>query len=293
MKNTLVTKIVGGLGNQMFQYAMAYSLAYDKDMELRLDISWFENTGTSTPREFELNIFNSNIAYFNNSKLWLMNLGARRPRLARIINMLIKPNFQVVNEPSFRYWHEVHQLSGDIYLNGFWQTEKYFSENKHIIKKLFSFPEVDEPHNLIYKAEMEHYINSVSLHVRRGDYISDANTNSYHGTCNMEYYQKAIERIEEDFSDAHFFIFSDDPEWVKKTFISSNVTIVMGNFGKLSYRDMQLMTFCKHHILANSSFSWWGAWLSHEDGVTITPNNWFAEEALDTSDLYCKSWIRI
>ena len=140
-----------------------------------------------------------------------------------------------------------------------------------------------------------HSTHSVSVHVRRGDYVSDSAANKVHGTCTPDYYQRAIAMVDSRTSDAHFFVFSDDIAWVRSAIdFGSRATFVSHNTGSDSFRDMQLMAACRQHIVANSSFSWWGAWLDpRPDKVVMAPRTWFASEKLDTRDLVPADWIRL
>jgi hypothetical protein len=289
----LVVNINGGLGNQMFQYAMGYSLAHDKNMVLKLDISWFNNMGNATPRNFELKIFDKNIEYAENVVINQKNFVVRKLKLNRLWDKFIKPKYDIINEPYFHYWKEFNNIDMSSYLIGYWQSERYFKHNRDLILRIFSFPEISEPHNVNFEHEINKYVDSISLHVRRGDYVLDKHTNSYHGTCNMDYYKNSMTYLSKELENPHFFIFSDDPDWVTAEFSGDNITVIRGNDSELSFRDMQLMTICKHHIVANSSFSWWGTWLSKKEGITVAPRQWFADSSINTDDLYCSDWIRI
>jgi hypothetical protein len=137
--------------------------------------------------------------------------------------------------------------------------------------------------------------NAVSVHVRRGDYISNPSAQHFHGTCGLDYYKKAVELILSKVNDPHFFIFSDDVKWVADNFMKEiRATIVDINDGSSAVKDMQLMSACKHHIIANSSFSWWGAWLgSNADKIVIGPRQWFADAAVDTGSVLPDSWYKL
>jgi len=136
---------------------------------------------------------------------------------------------------------------------------------------------------------------SISLHIRRGDYVSNVYTNSVHGTCSLDYYQQAVTLLESKLNNPHFFIFSDDLAWAKEhlSFIE-NVTFVELDVNIPDHDEMFLMSQCLHHIIANSSFSWWGAWLNKNlDKIVIAPKRWFIDETYNTSDLIPDAWIRL
>ena len=134
--------------------------------------------------------------------------------------------------------------------------------------------------------------NSVSLHIRRGDYVSNQKTNQTHGTCDLDYYQRCITEIEKEVENPYFFVFSDEIEWVKENLkINHPAEYVDQNTGDKSYEDMRLMSQCKHNVIANSSFSWWGAWLnSYPDKIVFAPKRWFASDKHNTKDLIPEGW---
>jgi hypothetical protein len=134
--------------------------------------------------------------------------------------------------------------------------------------------------------------NAVSLHVRRGDYVSNPDSSRVHGLCGADYHQAAVRRIAEVVPQPHLFVFSDDPQWAAGNLhLDHPATIVTGNDTRRDYEDLHLMSLCKHHIVANSSFSWWGAWLdTNPDKIVIAPERWFAHEQHDTRDLLPPTW---
>lgn len=290
----VISNIIGGLGNQMFQYATARALALRLDADFRVDLSHF--VGYELHQGFELErLFNcpvekaskcdlSNVLSWQGSKLIQKFL--RRPQL----KILRKKSFTV--EPHHHYWAEIMELEGNQYLYGYWQSEKYFINVAETIRKDFSFkqPLLDENTHIV---EQLANVNSVSLHVRRGDYVTNTK-NAFIGTCSTTYYQSAIKEIENQIINPVFFIFSDDIDWVKKNLVVDRSSIfVSHNKGSESYNDMRLMSLCKHNIIANSSFSWWGAWLnSNPQKIVIAPKQWFAS-GQDDSDLIPKTWIRV
>lgn len=185
------------------------------------------------------------------------------------------------------------QWSGG-YLQGYWQSERYFLKHKGTIRSDFTFRQPPSGQN----AELSRTIlNSVavSIHVRRGDYVSNAKTFAKHGTCTPEYYFKAIEIVRQRVPEARFFAFSDDPQWVAEVLAPRypGLVLVDHNQAEDSYNDMRLMSLCWHHIIANSSFSWWGGWLNPDPGkIVIAPRNWFAN-GKDSTDLIPETYIRL
>jgi len=284
---------MGGLGNQMFQYAFGRYLSLKNKTELKFDIAWFPKSNYN--RKYMLNIFNIDEKFANDSEI---NTLKYKIQLSYIINLLKKIRKDNIlfkksyfNEKSFNYNPYLAETTlNDAYLDGYWQSEKYFIDIKDIIKKDFTIK--IKPDKKIIKILNEiKRENSVSIHVRRGDYIIDTHTNAYHGVCPLEYYQKAVRIIKEKIKNPVYYIFSDDPEWVKNKL---KLDIKYKTFeGNNDFDDFRLMQNCKHHITANSSFSWWSAWLSEfEHKIVICPSKWF-NSSINTSDLIPGKWIKI
>ena len=169
------------------------------------------------------------------------------------------------------------------YLVGCWQSEKYFYDVKHQVKEAFQFKTVELSQKMKEYEEKIRGTNSVSIHIRRGDYLEVSEV--YGGICTEEYYRKAMEQMESWFPDCHFFVFTNDPAWVKENYKKDNLTLVEGNDEDAGYLDLYLMTKCKHYILANSSFSWWGSYLGTCPGKkVIAPSRWNRDK--DFRDIY-------
>jgi hypothetical protein len=258
----IITKIQGGLGNQMFQYAYGKNLSSKYNTELRLDKRFYDYQGMPK-REFGLNKF-PNI--FTNTD---MNFS------------LTGQTYKI--DDDFKYKDLTNPLNDNYYLDGYWQSEKYFKESidliredfqpsKEIISKLIKTPLIDT--------------NTISLHVRRTDYVT---SNGYHPVQSIDYYNNAIDLIG-DYD--NIFIFSDDLNWCKDNLKFNNM-IFISDFTDIE--DLHLMSLCRHNIIANSSFSWWGAWLNdNKDKKVIAPSNWFGSMAnLSTDDIIPDSWIKI
>jgi hypothetical protein len=296
----IISRLNGGIGNQMFQYALGRHLAYLNNTELKLDISTLSkdnnNNNDLDIRKFELSAFNieCQIATQKDISSFIHN--------GLIINKYIKKLNHVLglkcvfNETGISFQASIFSNKKNVYLNGYWQSEKYFSPIKHIIKRDF----ILKNNNLIH---LENYIslikrsNSVSIHFRRGDYVSNQTTNSLHGICDFSYYKNAIDYISKKIKDPNFFIFSDDINWVQNNFsISFPTTFIKRNNIDNSYEELFLMSLCKHNIIANSSFSWWGAWLNNNsDKIIIAPKRWFSNESMNnqTNDIIPQNWIRL
>lgn len=288
----IISKIIGGLGNQMFQFAAGYALAARHNVPLRLDIGDFASyrlhQGFELDRVFELEVDIADEADFSQVLGWRKHQVIRR--------LLSRPRFgslsggRFIVEPKFDYWDGINSVDSECYLAGYWQTEKYFQDFGQEVRSSFRFRERLRDRNI----EWERMIQgspAVSIHIRRGDYVTNRTTNSMHGTCSLGYYHAAIERITSQINFAEFFVFSDDIPWVVENLrISQPVHYISNNLGKDSYIDMRLMALCRHNIIANSSFSWWGAWLNDAiDKIVIAPKTWFAGKPRPR-DLYPDSW---
>ena len=291
----IIANLVGGLGNQMFQYAAGRALSLERGVPLRIDVGEFSHH--SIHQGFELGrVFAAPVALIESADLYEV-LGWRsfRPAmrvLSRPEARFIRGNSLVV-EPHFHYFSGIKQVPSSCYLRGYWQSERYFSTASDSIRADFTFCLPMSEKNEQVAAEISS-AKAVSLHVRRGDYVNDPHTLSVHGVCSLEYYGRAVRYVAERVTDPIFFVFSDDTDWVKKHLqINHPCRYVDHNRGQESYNDMRLMSLCKHHIIANSSFSWWGAWLnSGSDKIVVAPVRWFANNNR-TDDLLPDGWMRL
>jgi hypothetical protein len=294
----IVISLHGGLGNQMFQYAFGRSIALKHNTNLLFDLSNFNNKKKNTTRrKLELEIFDLSAREATDYEI-----KSNKPLFWRLLNTL-KYRLGFKRVQSSNYFFEnglnfnpaINKISNKCYISGYWQSYKYFQNIENIIKDNFRFPILEDAKNKKIIKEIQSS-NSVSIHLRRGDFLN-VNTHSIHGTCSLEYYQGAISYIENKITNPIFFIFSDDIEWVKSNFnFEAQIHFVYGNIGNKSYIDMQLMSQCKHNIIANSSFSWWGAWLNQNyEKIVLAPNRWFASDHLQrqSQNIIPENWIRL
>lgn len=180
------------------------------------------------------------------------------------------------------------------YFEWFFQSEKYFKDFEKEIRQDFEFLIQPSKENKKMIEKITH-CESVSLHIRRWDYISNPTANAFHGTCNLGYYQKAVDLIKSKVENPVFFLFSDDMDWVKENLkIEDTSYYIDWNTDNKSYEDMRLMSLCNHNIIANSSFSWWWAWLNQNpDKIVIAPSRWFTSNKMNYSDIVPDSWVKI
>ena len=293
----IVVKLMGGMGNQLFQYAAGRALALKYQAELKIDVSFLnvDPINKYTKRELELNKFNTkyliaspkDIDAFNRKTLFDKLISEFSP------NSIFRKN--IFNQVDFGFKEDFFTSSSkNTYLNGYWQSENYFASIRNILmKELVIKKEISEQCKLVKNLILNS--NSVSLHIRRGDYVSDKNASSYHGTLPLAYYEKAMNHLNGLFDDLKVFIFSDDMDWVKANLKLTNECIYVDfNAGENSVYDMYLMSVCKYNIIANSSFSWWGAWLNQNpEKIVIAPDKWFADKNLNMKDLIPSSWLKM
>ena len=292
----IITNITHGLGNQMFQYAVGRAVSIVRGVSLRLDISAFQNHGFHQGFELE-QIFNCRAEIAGKEDIRGV-LGWQQPlRIRRFLSRRKMAPLRckgLVVEPHYHYWPEINNAPPDCYLVGYWQSEKYFQEHASVIRADFTFqtPLVNRNAGL---AEQIAKVNAVSLHVRRGDYASNPKTLIKHGLSPLSYYEAAINYIARYVEEPHYFVFSDDIDWVLTNLkIKHPCCYVVHNRGSESYNDMRLISLCRHHIIANSSFSWWGAWLNPSTTkIVVAPKHWFNDYPVDISDLFTESWIAL
>jgi hypothetical protein len=285
---------MGGLGNQMFQYAAGRRLAAIHNTVLKLDVSDFKNYNL---HDYGLSAFNIKESIATQEEIQFFKepeASSLKKKIKKLLGCPNKLGITHIRENQYHFAPEILTMPDSVYLDGYWQSEKYFSDISDIIRNEFTvkLPQVDKNLTL---AQQITSCESVSLHVRRGDYITDEKTNTIHGTCDLGYYARCIEHLDHKIHHPCFFIFSDDPEWAEKNLrITHPSTFVSHNGSKKNYEDLRLMSQCRHHIIANSSFSWWGAWLNrYPDKLVLSPSRWFKEEKFNTKDLIPSAWQKL
>lgn len=282
----------------MFQYARGRALSLRHRVPLRLVTDMFEGYGLHSG--FELaRVFGVKAEVVSRDELkealgWRGSRWIRRAA-ARYHGALCGGGNFVV-EPSFRFHRELLDVLPPVYLHGYWQSPFYFSDVESDIRADFTFQEpLDRVNETVAKEIAAHW--SVSVHVRRGDYVATQRNRAVYATCPPEYYLKAMGVMRDRHAESRFFVFSDDPAWVRETMSGKipGLTVVEHNSGRSGFRDMQLMSLCRDNIIANSTFSWWGAWLNRRsDKLVVAPKKWFAEgSGLSEEDLIPGSWLRM
>ena len=285
----IIVRLDGGLGNQMFQYAAGKALAKHNGVDLGLDLRVYDG-----PSQFDYGLHHFNISgkiltgselpplrKENKLRYLVWRAGLSGPRFIEQHGDAFDPGF-------FGY-------GASSYLKGYWQSERFFASCADTIHHEFSIttPQTDENRALADSIQSK---NAVSLHVRRGDYVSDPLANATHGLCTMAYYEKALAHVASvTRDDIEVFVFSDDPEWAHQNMqLDYKKTVVDLNDSDHQYEDLRLMSLCRHNIIANSSFSWWGAWLNRNaEKTVVAPSTWFRQEEKNNPDICPLDWIRI
>jgi hypothetical protein len=273
----ILIKIKGGLGNQLFQYATAFALSREFNTDLILDLDFFTSENNENPRrEFELNKFN--ILYKN-----------KFDRFKFLKNLI--PNKLKFIENNFNY-NKISYSKPFLYMEGYFQSEKYFTKYRNEIINQFTLKNKLSTSAQLILNLINSTNNSISLHIRRGDYLNE--NNSIYNQCSLVYYKNAISYITNTLYNYKLFLFSDDIEWCKTKFNFLNDKVYYCDLNTKPEEDIILMSSCKHNIIANSSFSWWGAWLNlNEKKCIVAPEKWFNTSDLNTQDLIPKNWIKI
>ncbi len=288
----IIVRLIGGLGNQLFQYSAAKALSYELSIPLKIDVTPFKRYKLHA---FSLNKFTITSPIASNEELRIFPGRPESSIWSKLISKLsINKAKNIYNENSFCFDGNIFNLHPPIYLNGYWQSEKYFHKYRNEIKKELKFKyEFDHTSKCIAKKIIKS--NSISLHVRRSDYVSNKKSRDFHGTASISYYKRALEVIKAKINNPKFFIFSDDILWAKSNLIFDwDSTFISHNGTKNNHQDLRLMSLCKHNIIANSTFSWWGSWLnSNENKLIIAPDKWFANDSICVSDLIPNDWLKL
>jgi hypothetical protein len=288
----IILKLNGGLGNQLFQYAAGRRLAYIKKTQLYLDTSVFKIYHL---HKYALDKFNIQGKIASGDELKKIKGIYNIPIAEKIIKKINLFQFQnIIRERSLNFNPSILELPDNVYLDGYWQSEKYFKDIRDLLLKEIVVLNPIEGENKIM-ADKILGSNSVSVHIRRGDYVNNSLTNKIHGVMPTGYYLSAARIFEKKIKDVHFFIFSDDANWARENLkFLQPCTFVDYNGPEKNYEDMRLMSMCKHNIIANSSFSWWGAWLNqNQDKIVVAPKNWFVEQSVNSKDIIPESWLKI
>ena len=291
----IVVRLIGGLGNQLFRYAVARHLAEIHRTVLKIDISGFKTYKLHRYSLWPFNIQESFASPEEVTALTVPKRGIAECVIKRVLRRPPEPAPTYIREKKlFHFNPDILELPDGIYLDGSWQSEKYFADIENIVRQEFTVktPPTGKNKEL---AEQITSRESVSLHIRRGDFVSNSHTNQVHGTCDLDYYFRCVEHLTQTVKNPHFFIFSDDPEWARDNLkLPYPMTLVDHNGADKNYEDLRLMSQCKHHIIANSTFSWWGAWLNQNpEKIVLAPKRWFKSDDYKPKDLIPDGWSKV
>ena len=293
----IVTTLQGGMGNQMFQYAAGRALSLESGRPLWLETSSFRTeVRTDTVRTYALAPFSTNARLLDGSgSRWLASASVSRwPGPKLLAALRFRKWFRYVYDAEQGFQASLLAGRGSLVLRGWWQSEKYFRSHAGQVRRDFAFRAPPPPESQHWLEQIER-VAAVAVHVRRGDYVTNPHTASVHGACGPDYYQAAADSLLKRVAEPRFFVFSDDPDWAEANLhLPAPTSIVRGNQAIADHEDLRLMAACRHFIIANSSFSWWGAWLgAAEDKFVVAPRRWFRNYHANTKDLLPDCWTQL
>ncbi len=278
----VIVKLMGGLGNQMFQYAFGRHLASKTRSPLKLDLTYLLDRRPRpylTFRDYDLSIFNVQENFATDADLVSFSLGGDvLSQLAKIMKLHHQKKYYI-KEQLIKFYKDYCNFSGDIYIDGFWQSEEYFKDVESVIRSDFVFkaPLGNKARDL---AQEIRATNAVSLNVRRGDYLASRAHRGFYYICDEDYYLRAMDKIAGMVKSPKFFIFSSEIKWCQDHLMSRYpVQLVSPEYAGEKFQDyLKLMALCKHYIIPNSTFAWWGAWLNpSRDKIVISPRQWIRQ----------------
>jgi hypothetical protein len=276
-----VVKIHYGLGNQLFQYAVARRISVERQMPFKMDISFYSKGAAQgeVKRFYDLNKFKIVEQIATEHDLVKFSKRSIANRLSAHVEKALVPYYgrRVVYEKELGFDPNIMRIKSGSYLNGYWQSEEYFKPIEDLIRRDFEFRHAPDQSNAMLLSKIKSTPSSVAIHIRRGDYLTDKMVASVLYPCPMTYYQHGINYLTGKLENPFFFIFSDDPEWVAANFkLEYPHYLISGLNANRPEEELRLMSSCQHFIITNSSFSWWGAWLGQShDKIVVAPKLWF------------------
>lgn len=292
----ILVKLAGGMGNQMFQYAIGRCLAERHKTSLKLDLAFLLDR---TPRDnfvyrnYDLGIFNIREEFASPSETVDFGKHYRIGRVLYSIKRLLDPTrLLYVRENPYGFDDRFSSFLDNVYLEGYWQSEKYFKDIEGAIRQEFTFknPMTIEAQKL--QAEISS-CNSVCVNVRRADYVTNPVANKHHGVCGLDYFSQAFSLVKSRIRNPKVYIFSDDIEWCRMYMKFDCPYFVVGHeyAGEKFGQYLNLMSACRNFIIPNSSFGWWGAWLSNNpEKIVVAPKRWCQDSKYDKSSIYPVGW---
>jgi hypothetical protein len=293
----IVVRLMGGLGNQMFQYALGRRLARDRGVPLKLDTTFYDTQRerrVDTPRVYALGGWRIQAELATSAELaeFPDSSPGRRTRIMALFKR--RRAGTTVVERSLRFDPAVLDVRPPALLVGYWQSQRYFSPIASLLHQEFApaHPPCRHAESL---GALVSDSGAISVHVRRGDYVTNTVTHEYHGVCSPEYYAGACTLVAKRVHTPHFLVFSDEPDWAASELkLPGRTTVVAHDAACHPHDDIWMMSRCSHHVIANSSFGWWGAWLGRNPSKTVVaPKRWFNGTAQQPEDLIPEHWIRL
>lgn len=286
----IIVRIYGGLGNQLFQYAAGRSLSLKTGMPLALDLRHY-----TREKEHGYALAPFALADVPVAASALPPLPGKQV-LASALWRLMRRQPQRVRERNLGFDPSIAAISAPAWLDGYFQSERYFADYAQTIRAELTPAAPPDAENARWLDEIKANDRAVSLHVRRGDYVRNASFAALHGSCTPQYYERALEHIlRQTGVEPIIYAFSDDPDWVRENLrLPAEIRVVGHNDASRNFEDLRLMSACSHHIIANSSFSWWGAWLNPSlEKCVVAPARWFADPNTVNPDIWADGWTRI
>lgn len=292
--NTLLVKVTGGLGNQLFQYAAGRAIADRLGMNLKFDFQFYDRQHT---RRRQLHLMNTVLTPPTARERFVAAMVQSRPwkRLRSLAgNRVPHWVFNHVVDAVRGFDPAVFTLNGHVLLDGYWQSERYFTDIAGALRRELTFRDPPDAHNAQWVQRID-ACHAAGIHVRRTDYLTTGRGDGVHRACEPTYYRRAMAHLRDRHRDVRFFVFSDDPDWAAANLdVGPDGVVVRHNGDARSHEDLRLMTRCKHMIIANSTFSWWGAWLTPDVGKTvIAPKVWLADLPEHNHDIVPADWLRM
>jgi hypothetical protein len=287
----IIVRLAGGLGNQLFQYAAGLALARRVGGDLKVDAGGFDRDPL---RAYQLGLMgiNAKCASAGEVRKLLRWKGSMADRATcRVWKRGLPAPRTFFQEPRFEFSPEFRDLSDETYLQGYWQSPRYFEDVEDELRQICRAGP-----SPAFASSLEDDLRlsmSVSVHVRRGDYVRNPRAQAHYESCSPAYYSKAVSLVKERVANARFFVFSDEPDWAAENW-SSGAPVTFMPCAPSPADDLRLMAACRHHIIANSTFSWWGAWLNpRSDKIVVSPARWFRDVERNLDDLLPAAWMRV
>lgn len=298
----VTVKLQGGIGNQMFQYAAAKVLALKNNTGVILDLATLNHRISGRNyvfRTYDLDLLTvkANLTLLSRLSFAVNNLSFLLSRLLIMVRIKLRPNSVIIEKENYSFDSSLLSHNDGVYLDGYWQSYKYFEGYNNEIRAEFKFKQTLSG-NAKAIGSMIELSNSVAINIRRDDYVKNMSNLEFFGFMDKNYYNVAINIINSSVTDPYFFIFTDDLAWARNNFeFLKRKTIIGPELDSNRYVDkLHLMTLCKHFIIPNSTFAWWGAWLSsNPDKIVIAPKKWVTDPIINanTKDLIPEDWLRI